>query len=159
MISQAGQTCSASAKAFDRCGRCRALTTAVAHERLLLCSASCKSQRWQVRRANEEGNGQPSVGGCSAWCVLPCVAMLTRGSDSALFAAFVGDQFGLGEEICGLVVSTKFKEDTFSVWNRNAEDKECNERIRQAHVAGAVQMMTRRLVCVCAERRFDACSL
>jgi hypothetical protein len=37
--------------------------------------------------------------------------------------ALIGDQFGLGDEMCGVVMSTKFKEDTLSFWHRTAENK------------------------------------
>ena len=44
--------------------------------------------------------------------------------------ALVGDSFGLGEEVCGLVLSMKAGEDMVSVWNRNAEDKDAVMRIK-----------------------------
>eukprot|EP00164_Ancoracysta_twista_P004192 GFYU01005641.1.p1 GENE.GFYU01005641.1~~GFYU01005641.1.p1 ORF type:complete len:206 (-),score=31.52 GFYU01005641.1:201-818(-) len=42
----------------------------------------------------------------------------------------VGDQFDVGEEICGAVVSIRFQEDIISVWNRSANDRETTLKIR-----------------------------
>ena len=46
--------------------------------------------------------------------------------------ALLGDQFGAsaGDDICGLVVSTKANEDCISVWNRSANNKDVTIRIR-----------------------------
>jgi hypothetical protein len=49
---------------------------------------------------------------------------------SLLLIALIGDQFGLGDEMCGVVMSTKFKEDTLSFWHRTAENKEITTKIR-----------------------------
>jgi len=49
--------------------------------------------------------------------------------DSVL--AFIGDQFELGDELCGLVLSIKYKEDTLSFWNKTAADKEVVENIKE----------------------------
>jgi len=44
--------------------------------------------------------------------------------------AILGDEFGLDDEICGIVLSTKFKEDTLSFWNKTASDKAIVYKIR-----------------------------
>ena len=44
--------------------------------------------------------------------------------------ALVGDAFGLGDEVCGLVLTMKAGEDMVSVWNRSAEDKDAVLRIK-----------------------------
>ena len=45
--------------------------------------------------------------------------------------AIVGEQFGVGDEICGAVLSLRFQEDIISIWNRTATNHEANERIRE----------------------------
>jgi hypothetical protein len=44
----------------------------------------------------------------------------------------IGEQFGVlaGDELCGVVVATKHNEDTISVWNRTAVNKDATYRIR-----------------------------
>ncbi|XP_055300293.1 eukaryotic translation initiation factor 4E type 2 isoform X2 [Sitodiplosis mosellana] len=44
--------------------------------------------------------------------------------------AMLGEQFLVGSEICGVVLSTRFPEDLLSVWNRSAADQNCTNRIR-----------------------------
>lgn len=45
--------------------------------------------------------------------------------------AIVGEQFGVGDEICGAVLSVRFQEDIISIWNRTASNHEANEKIRE----------------------------
>ncbi|KAB7495719.1 hypothetical protein Anas_09470 [Armadillidium nasatum] len=47
-----------------------------------------------------------------------------------LLLAMVGEQFMVGEEICGAVISVRFQEDIISVWNRTAQDSYTTTRIR-----------------------------
>jgi hypothetical protein len=47
-----------------------------------------------------------------------------------LILAILGEQFDVGDEICGAGVSMRQKKDCISLWNRNAADKEATERIR-----------------------------
>ncbi|RWS30670.1 initiation factor 4E-like protein [Leptotrombidium deliense] len=47
-----------------------------------------------------------------------------------LILAILGEQFMVGEEICGAVVSIRFQEDIISVWNRSANDHSTTIRIR-----------------------------
>ena len=44
----------------------------------------------------------------------------------------VGEQFGVraGDELCGVVVAMRPNEDTISVWNRTAANKDATTRIR-----------------------------
>ena len=49
--------------------------------------------------------------------------------------ALVGDAFGLGDEVCGLVLTMKASEDMVSVWNRSAEDKDAVLRIKAVMMA------------------------
>ena len=35
----------------------------------------------------------------------------------------LGEQFMVGEEVCGAVVSIRFQEDILSIWNRTACDQ------------------------------------
>jgi translation initiation factor 4E len=44
--------------------------------------------------------------------------------------AILGDQFDVGDEICGAVVSIRQSEDIISLWNKTAEDGRTNMRIR-----------------------------
>lgn len=44
--------------------------------------------------------------------------------------AMLGEQFMVGEEICGAVVSIRYQEDIISVWNRSANDHAVTNRIR-----------------------------
>ena len=53
----------------------------------------------------------------------------------AAVLALVGDAFGLGDAVCGLVLTMKAGEDTLSVWNRSAEDKDAVQRIKAVMMA------------------------
>ncbi|RHZ30277.1 hypothetical protein DYB31_004388, partial [Aphanomyces astaci] len=44
--------------------------------------------------------------------------------------AIVGEQFDVGNEICGAVMSIRYNEDIISLWNRNADNSEACYRIR-----------------------------
>jgi len=47
-----------------------------------------------------------------------------------LILAMLGEQFMVGDEICGAVVSIRYQEDIISVWNRTASDQSTTIRIR-----------------------------
>ncbi|XP_069473635.1 eukaryotic translation initiation factor 4E type 2 isoform X5 [Ambystoma mexicanum] len=47
-----------------------------------------------------------------------------------LILALLGEQFMVGEEICGAVVSVRFQEDIISIWNKTASDQATTARIR-----------------------------
>ncbi|XP_025079297.1 eukaryotic translation initiation factor 4E type 2-like isoform X1 [Pomacea canaliculata] len=47
-----------------------------------------------------------------------------------LVLAMLGEQFVVGEEICGAVVSVRFQDDILSLWNRTASDQATTIRIR-----------------------------
>ncbi|XP_059831210.1 eukaryotic translation initiation factor 4E type 2-like isoform X1 [Hypanus sabinus] len=47
-----------------------------------------------------------------------------------IILAMLGEQFMVGEEICGVVVSIRFQEDIISVWNKTASDQATTARIR-----------------------------
>ncbi|XP_014600724.1 PREDICTED: eukaryotic translation initiation factor 4E type 2 [Polistes canadensis] len=47
-----------------------------------------------------------------------------------LILAMLGEQFMVGEEICGAVVSIRFQEDIICVWNKTASDVATTARIR-----------------------------
>ena len=47
-----------------------------------------------------------------------------------ILLAIVGEQFDVGYEICGAVVSVRSNEDIISVWNKNADNKEAVDKIR-----------------------------
>lgn len=46
--------------------------------------------------------------------------------------AMLGEQFMAGNEICGVVVSTRYQEYLLSIWNRTASDQATTARIRDA---------------------------
>ncbi|CAM9462053.1 unnamed protein product [Ectocarpus sp. 6 AP-2014] len=48
----------------------------------------------------------------------------------SLVLAIIGEQFDVGNEICGAVVSVRYSEDVISVWNRSASNTEGIEKIR-----------------------------
>ena len=47
-----------------------------------------------------------------------------------LLLAIIGEQFDVGSEICGAVVSVRNSEDIISVWNKNADNKDATNKIR-----------------------------
>ncbi|XP_011500073.1 PREDICTED: eukaryotic translation initiation factor 4E type 2 [Ceratosolen solmsi marchali] len=47
-----------------------------------------------------------------------------------LILAMLGEQFMVGEEICGAVVSIRFQEDIICLWNKTASDLSTTQRIR-----------------------------
>lgn len=47
-----------------------------------------------------------------------------------ILIAIIGEQFDVGNEICGAVVSVRAAEDILSVWNRNSENTEAKNKIR-----------------------------
>lgn len=47
----------------------------------------------------------------------------------------VGEQFGVGDELCGVGVSSRYNEDILSVWNRSADDLEAKKWIYKALAA------------------------
>ena len=47
-----------------------------------------------------------------------------------ILMAMLGEQFMVGEEICGAMVSVRYNEDIISVWNRTADDEGVKNRIR-----------------------------
>ncbi|KAK3584699.1 hypothetical protein CHS0354_021372 [Potamilus streckersoni] len=47
-----------------------------------------------------------------------------------LILAMLGEQFMVGEEICGAVISIRYQEDILSLWNRTANDLTTTSRIR-----------------------------
>ena len=47
-----------------------------------------------------------------------------------LLLAMLGGQFGLGEEICGAVLSVRYQEDLLSIWNKTAGSRKVCMQIR-----------------------------
>ncbi|VDI04363.1 eukaryotic translation initiation factor 4E type 2-like isoform X2 [Mytilus galloprovincialis] len=47
-----------------------------------------------------------------------------------LILAMLGEQFMVGEEICGAVISIRYQEDILALWNRTACDQVTTSRIR-----------------------------
>lgn len=47
-----------------------------------------------------------------------------------LVLAIIGEQFDVGNEICGAVVSTRANEDIISVWNKTNDNQEAINKIR-----------------------------
>lgn len=44
--------------------------------------------------------------------------------------AMIGEQFDVGHEICGAVVSVRTNEDIISIWNKTADNAEATAKIR-----------------------------
>jgi hypothetical protein len=49
-----------------------------------------------------------------------------------LLLAVLGEQFGVGTELCGIGVSMRYNEDILSVWNATADDHEAKKTIYTA---------------------------
>lgn len=47
-----------------------------------------------------------------------------------LILALLGDQFDVGDDICGAVVSVRFQEDIISIWNKTADNQDLTFKIR-----------------------------
>ncbi|KAJ3213746.1 Eukaryotic translation initiation factor 4E type 2 [Clydaea vesicula] len=48
-----------------------------------------------------------------------------------LLLALIGDQFKVGEEICGAVISVRQTEDILSLWNKDATNKDVTYKIKE----------------------------
>lgn len=44
--------------------------------------------------------------------------------------AIIGEQFDVGDEICGVVISIRFQDDVISVWNKSSQNQEAKLRIQ-----------------------------
>merc|ERR1711991_55357 len=67
----------------------------------------------------------------------------------SILLAILGEQFDVGDEICGCVLSVRFSEDVISIWNRDCSNKQVLTRIRDImrrtlKLPGQVQMDYRR---------------
>jgi translation initiation factor 4E len=49
-----------------------------------------------------------------------------------LVLAFVGQQFEVMDEVCGVVVSTRYQEDIIAIWNKTAEDSSAKNKLHEA---------------------------
>ena len=47
-----------------------------------------------------------------------------------ILLAMIGEQFDVGSEICGAVLSVRMNEDLISVWNKTADNQEAVNKIR-----------------------------
>jgi translation initiation factor 4E len=52
--------------------------------------------------------------------------------------AIVGEQFQVGDEVCGIVCSIRFNEDILSVWNKSADNKQARLKIQYVFFLGFV---------------------
>lgn len=52
-----------------------------------------------------------------------------------LVLAIIGEQFDVGYEICGAVISVRTDNDIISVWNKNADNVEATNKIRYVSVS------------------------
>ena len=43
--------------------------------------------------------------------------------------AAVGEQFDVGDEVCGIVVSIRFQKDIISIWNKTSSDRDAKAKI------------------------------
>ena len=60
-----------------------------------------------------------------------------------LLLAFIGEQFGVGDELCGIGVSIRYNEDVISVWHRDAADAEAKKTIYAALAQALPQLSAR----------------
>jgi len=65
------------------------------------------------------------------WMVRLRKGLATRLWEHLLLALLASDQFGLGDEICGAVLSIRSHEDILSIWNRSAGDEQAKGKIRE----------------------------
>lgn len=47
-----------------------------------------------------------------------------------LILAIIGEQFDVGHELCGAVLSIRNGEDIISIWNKNTDNLEATNKIR-----------------------------
>lgn len=47
-----------------------------------------------------------------------------------ILLAIIGEQFDVGSEICGAVLSVRVNEDIISIWNKTADNTEAVNKIR-----------------------------
>ncbi|PRP86703.1 hypothetical protein PROFUN_02852 [Planoprotostelium fungivorum] len=45
--------------------------------------------------------------------------------------AIIGEQFDVGEDLCGVIISIRYQEDIISIWNRDATDEGSRQRIHE----------------------------
>eukprot|EP00038_Savillea_parva_P029425 m.71032 g.71032 ORF g.71032 m.71032 type:complete len:185 (+) comp8681_c0_seq1:564-1118(+) len=48
-----------------------------------------------------------------------------------LVIAIIGDQFDVDDEVCGAVISIRYREDIISVWNRSAGKRDVTQKIKK----------------------------
>ena len=49
--------------------------------------------------------------------------------------ALIGEQFDVGNEICGAVIQIRHYEDTISIWNRNASRTDMTNKIKYVAIS------------------------
>jgi len=64
------------------------------------------------------------------WVVRLRKGLVSRLWESLVFA-IIGDQFDVGNEVCGAVVSIRYHEDVISVWNRTAAREDVTVKIKE----------------------------
>uniref|UniRef100_A0A7S3LL32 Uncharacterized protein n=1 Tax=Aplanochytrium stocchinoi TaxID=215587 RepID=A0A7S3LL32_9STRA len=65
------------------------------------------------------------------WIVRLRKGIASRYWEAALLA-IIGEDIDVGNEICGAVISVRYSEDIIAVWNRNADNVEAVQKIRDA---------------------------
>jgi len=55
---------------------------------------------------------------------------LTNAFSRLQVLAVVGDLYGLGDEVCGIVCGTKATDSIISIWNKTAQDDDAKYKIR-----------------------------
>eukprot|EP01117_Protostelium_nocturnum_P017916 TRINITY_DN737_c0_g1_i1.p1 TRINITY_DN737_c0_g1~~TRINITY_DN737_c0_g1_i1.p1 ORF type:complete len:296 (+),score=88.26 TRINITY_DN737_c0_g1_i1:114-890(+) len=43
--------------------------------------------------------------------------------------AIIGEQFDVGEDLCGVIISIRYQEDIISIWNKDSTDEESRQKI------------------------------
>ncbi|XP_061619008.1 eukaryotic translation initiation factor 4E family member 2 related sequence 1 isoform X4 [Phyllopteryx taeniolatus] len=108
---------------------------------VLQSSGASRRAEWTQRLPLVQGGHQAYVGGSVSssqdeynrsggkWIIRLRKGLASRFWENIILA-MVGEQFMVGEEICGAVVSIRFQEDFLSIWNRTSSDHITTSRIR-----------------------------
>lgn len=70
--------------------------------------------------------------------------------------ACIGEQFTEGEEICGVVINVRAKQDKLCIWTKSASNEAAQVRLRTPH--STRQACNTHLCTCCAHAAADACS-
>ncbi|CAF89995.1 unnamed protein product, partial [Tetraodon nigroviridis] len=90
--------------------------------------ASSQSYEQNIRQIGTVASDESNRSG-GKWIIRLRKGLASRFWENIILA-MLGEQFMVGEEICGAVVSIRFQEDILSIWNRTSNDQMTTSRIR-----------------------------